>query len=93
MNVIDWFRRNRLEVQAAGIIAALFAVGIIVVDGTIIAINGKDGDVIMVELKPDAYKELGRFKPLGGQSWTAPIIADGKLIIRNKAEMACFDLK
>jgi len=67
--------------------------GIIVVDGTIIAINGKDGDVIMVELKPDAYKELGRFKPLGGQSWTAPIIADGKLIIRNKAEMACFDLK
>ena len=33
MNVVDWFRRNRLEVQAAGIIAALFAVGIIMVDG------------------------------------------------------------
>jgi len=68
--------------------------GIIVVDGTIIAMNGKDGDAIMVELKPDAYKELGRFKPIGGQSWTAPIIADGKLIIRNKATtLGCFDLK
>ena len=69
--------------------------GIIIVDGTIIAMNGKDGDVIMVELKPDAYKELGRFKPeaLGGKSWTAPILADGKLIIRNQAVLACFDLK
>ena len=69
--------------------------GIIIVDGTIIAMNGKDGDVIMVELKPDAYKELGRFKPeaLGGKSWTAPILADGKLIIRNQAALACFDLK
>jgi len=47
----------------------------------------------MVQLKPDAYTEVGRFTPLGGQSWTAPIIAHGKLIVRNKAEMACFDLK
>jgi hypothetical protein len=30
--------------------------------------------------------------PLGGQSWTAPIVAEGKLIIRNKRELACLDL-
>ena len=67
--------------------------GIVIVDGTIIAMNGKDGDLIMAELKPDAYKELGRLKPLGGQSWTAPILANGKLIIRNKQELGCYDLK
>ena len=69
--------------------------GIIIVDGTIIAMNGKEGDVIMVELKPDACKELGRFKPesLGGKSWTAPVVSDLKLIVRNQAALAVFDLK
>ncbi len=46
----------------------------------------------MVEATPEGYRELGRFTPLGGQSWTAPIVADGKLIVRNKEALACFDL-
>ncbi|MBL7224150.1 MAG: PQQ-binding-like beta-propeller repeat protein [Candidatus Brocadiae bacterium] len=66
--------------------------GIVVVDGTIIALNGGGGDLIMVEASTDGYKELGRIKPLGDQSWTAPVVADGKLLIRNKAVLACFDL-
>ena len=68
--------------------------GILVIDGTIIALDGKNGDVIMAALTPQAYKELGRIKaPLGGRSWTPPIVADGKLVIRNMKAIACFDLK
>lgn len=67
--------------------------GLVIVDGVIIAVDGAKGDVVMAEAKPGAYRELGRIKPLGGQSWTAPIIADGKLIIRNKNALACFALK
>lgn len=63
------------------------------VDGVILIFDGKEGDLIMVQPNPDAYKELGRFKPLGGQSWNAPVIAGGKLIVRNKTTLACFDLK
>lgn len=66
------------------------AVGI---DGVAIAMNGGGGDVVMIELSPDGYKELGRLKPLGGQSWTAPIVADGKLIVRNTKAMACLEIK
>ena len=66
--------------------------GIVIVDGVIIAMDGKNGDVVIVNTSPDAYQELGRIKPLGGQSWTAPIIADGKLIIRNKSAIACLDI-
>ena len=47
----------------------------------------------MYELTPDACKELGAMKGLGGQSWTAPIVADGRLIVRNKNTLACYDLK
>ncbi len=67
--------------------------GVCGIDGVILAVNGAEGDVVMVAADPAAYKELGRFKPLGGQSWTAPIISDGKLYIRNKVKLACYDLK
>jgi len=67
--------------------------GLVIADGVIIAVNGSNGTVTMAEAKPGAYRELGKFKPLGGQSWTAPIIANGKLILRNKTALACFDLK
>lgn len=67
--------------------------GVAAVDGTIIAVDGRGGDVVMVSASPSGYKELGRFKPLGGQSWSPPVIADGKLLIRNTTALACLDLK
>ncbi len=66
--------------------------GVVGVDGVILALSGNQGFMAMVEPTPDGYNELGRFTPLGGQSWTPPIIADGKLIVRNKAALAAFDL-
>ncbi len=65
---------------------------LVVVDDTIIAMDGRGGDVVMVNATAAGYQELGRFNPLGGQSWTAPIVADGKLIVRNKVAMVCLDL-
>jgi hypothetical protein len=67
--------------------------GIAAVDGTILALDGAGGDLVMAAIAPDAYKELGRLTPLGGQSWTAPIVANGKLIVRNKTTLACYSLK
>ncbi|MGD9495741.1 MAG: PQQ-binding-like beta-propeller repeat protein [Armatimonadota bacterium] len=66
--------------------------GVVAVDEVIIALGGATGDVVMVEASGEAYRELGRIRPLGGQSWTAPILANGKLIIRNKQTLACLDL-
>ncbi|MGC9320248.1 MAG: PQQ-binding-like beta-propeller repeat protein [Armatimonadota bacterium] len=66
--------------------------GVVAVDGVIIAMAGKTGHIAMVEATPEGYNELGRIQPLGGQSWSPPIIADGKLIIRNTEALACLDL-
>ena len=66
--------------------------GLVAVDGVLIAMAGASGDVAMVEATPERYHELGRIRPLGGQSWTPPIIANGRLIIRNKETLACLDL-
>jgi len=67
--------------------------GVVAVDGVLLAVVGKTGEVAMVKLNPKVYEELGRFTPVGGRSWTPPVIADGKLFIRNEKVLACFDLK
>ncbi|MCL4500068.1 MAG: PQQ-binding-like beta-propeller repeat protein [Chloroflexi bacterium] len=63
------------------------------IDGVMLVFDGKNGDLVMAEISPDAYKEICRFTPLGGQSWTAPIVSNGKLIVRNKTALACFSLR
>jgi len=67
--------------------------GLVGVSGAIIALAGGNGELIAARLSPTGYTELGRQKPLSGQSWTAPIIANGKLLIRNKTTLACYELK
>jgi len=66
--------------------------GLVIVDGTIIAMDGNNGYVVMVEATSGRYHELGRIQPLTGESWTAPIIANGKLIVRNKQALCCLNL-
>jgi outer membrane protein assembly factor BamB len=67
--------------------------GLIGMDGVLIVVDGKKGDLVMANLTTKMYQELGRITPLGGQSWTAPIIADGMLFIRNTENLVCLDLK
>ncbi|NSW56421.1 MAG: PQQ-like beta-propeller repeat protein [Armatimonadetes bacterium] len=66
--------------------------GVVAVDGVLIGINSDSGAVVMFSNSFESYQELGRFTPLGGQSWTMPVIADGKLIIRNKEAICCVDI-
>lgn len=67
--------------------------GLVGVNNVIIGVNGKTGEIVLFKANPDRYEEFGKFKGLDGRSWTAPIVADGKLIVRNMKELACFDLK
>jgi outer membrane protein assembly factor BamB len=66
--------------------------GLCAVDGVLIGLAGDSGAVVMASASPAGYEELGRFTPLGGQSWTAPIVANGRLIVRNRQALASFDL-
>lgn len=68
--------------------------GIIVADGAIIAIDGNTGAVIMVKLDPEKYTELGRISPLSkdNKCWVPPVMADKKLLVRNRSELVCLDI-
>jgi hypothetical protein len=49
-----------------------------------------DGDLALVEANPERHVELSRFHAISGKTWNVPAIADGKLLVRNAAEIACF---
>lgn len=66
----------------------------LIADDVILALGGKTGDLVMVATKADQYTELGRLSaPLGGMSWTQPILSDRRLVIRNKVSLAVLDLR
>ena len=66
--------------------------GLVAIDGKLIVVDGRSGELVMCKLNTEAYEELGRITPLGGQSWTAPIISNGKLYLRNKQNLVCLDI-
>jgi outer membrane protein assembly factor BamB len=50
------------------------------------------GEVMLVEAAPDDVNVVAQFQALEGKTWNHPVIAHGKLFVRNSAEMACFEL-
>jgi len=53
-------------------------------------ISSENGEVALVKASPEKYEELARFPAINGKTWNVPAIADGRLIVRNASEMACF---
>lgn len=45
-----------------------------------------------MEAKPEKRNEIARFKAIEGKTWNHPVVAHGRLYIRNGEEMACFQL-
>jgi outer membrane protein assembly factor BamB len=56
---------------------------------------GEDHTVGLAEASPNAYNEKGRFQipDLGRPSWAHPVVAGGKLYIRNQNTLTCYDVK
>ena len=47
--------------------------------------------IVVVEAKPDAYREFARFKAIAGKCYGTPAFSNGRLYIRSSTEAACFD--
>ncbi len=65
---------------------------LIVHDGKLIILR-EAGELVVAKAVPEAYEELLRTAVFGGQSWTVPAIANGRLYCRNNAgEIVCLQL-
>lgn len=64
-------------------------------------LHGENGDVALVEPSPEGYRERGRFTPPGQQphaqpmekDWTPPVVAHGRLYLRDRDLLWCYDVR
>lgn len=62
-------------------------------------LHGENGDVALVEATHEAYREKGRFTPLDqpergrSRAWAYPVLANGRLYIRDLDRLWCYDVK
>jgi hypothetical protein len=67
-------------------------------------LHALEGDVALVEATPEGYREKGRFSPpaqpkhkqdgpYGEQSFAHPVIANGRLYIRDLESLWAYDIK
>jgi outer membrane protein assembly factor BamB len=56
---------------------------------------GEDGVVGLIEATPAGYKEKSRFEISRGRfpTWTQPVIANGKLYLREQDNLYCYNVK
>ncbi len=50
------------------------------------------GNICLVDAKPKYRLLPGRFQAIEGTTWNHPVIANGRLFVRNAAEIACYEL-
>ncbi len=64
-------------------------------------LHAENGDVALLEPSPDGYREHGRFAPPDQpkrtspmeKAWAYPVVANGRLYIRDVAKLWCYDVK
>jgi outer membrane protein assembly factor BamB len=67
--------------------------GQLLLTGDLLVILAENGDLALVEAKPEAFHELGKMHVLEGvKTWNYPALANGRVYVRNHEEMACYDL-
>jgi outer membrane protein assembly factor BamB len=64
---------------------------LLLANGHLIILSG-EGELALVKAIPERFEELARFQAIKGKTWNHPAIADGKILVRNAQEMACFQI-
>jgi outer membrane protein assembly factor BamB len=65
-------------------------------DGHLYVRGEENGEMALVEATPNGYRESGRFLPPKNNNlpaWTYPVVAAGKLFLRDQDDLLCYSLK
>ena len=67
-----------------------YGFGQLLLAGDHLVVLSETGEVVLVKASPAGHEELARFEAIDGKTWNVPAMADGFLLVRNGAEMACY---
>ena len=66
---------------------------LLVADMGMLLVVSEAGDIVLVDADPHQHQEVARFNAIEGKTWNHPVIARGRLLVRNAEEAACFELQ
>lgn len=58
----------------------------------LLLVEAESGEMVLVDPRPDALHELGRFNALQSRTWSGPALSGHHLLVRNDQEAACYEL-
>jgi outer membrane protein assembly factor BamB len=58
----------------------------------LLLVQTEEGELVLVDPSPDAYRELTRFQALDSKTWNPPALAGPLLLVRNDREAAAYEL-
>jgi outer membrane protein assembly factor BamB len=61
----------------------------VLADDQLLALNEK-GELLVIDASPQAYRPLTTWRVAESDTWTAPALAEGRLLIRCQAGLRCF---
>ncbi|MEM9412578.1 MAG: hypothetical protein AAGA30_15805 [Planctomycetota bacterium] len=65
---------------------------LLILDDDVLLVLSETGELILLSPNSEELKVLHRFEALDGKTWNHPVIANGKLFVRNSIEAVCFDI-
>ncbi len=81
-----WQTRNSPNFDKGG--------SVLTADGLMYVVDGRSGELHIVEPSPTGFKSLGQAKVLGGKEIWGPLaLAGGKLVIRDQSQVKCLELR
>ncbi len=89
---IEWKTGKNLWDKSRG--AGTGSAAIVAADGNLY-FRYQDGTMALIDTATNKYKLISQFKlpTHNGESWPHPVIAGGKLFVRDQDELVCFDIR
>jgi outer membrane protein assembly factor BamB len=69
-----------------------FGKGSLILADNHLIVLGERGQLALVEVNPNEYREVAKAQPVQGKTWTMPALAGGTLYLRSQKEVLAMDL-